>query len=67
MIHPVSGFIVGVYGVFVANLLCPGSLLVHVSPSDEFGTEVPAFTARQLNIQGYVVVGFLNNNNGKNL
>lgn len=67
VIHPVSGFIVGVYWIFVAYLLCPGSLLVHVRSSDEFGSKVPAFPPRQLDIQGQVVIGFLNNIDGKNL
>lgn len=63
MIHPVSGFIVGVYWIFIANFLRPGSLLVHVSSTDQFCTEIPAFPPGKLHVQSHVVVGFLNGEN----
>lgn len=67
MIHPVSGLIVWVYWILVSNFLRPGSLLVHVGSANEFGTKVPTLPPRQLNIQGHVVVGFLNAVNNTNL
>lgn len=42
VVHSVSTFIVGVDGVFVSNLRCSASLLVHVSPPYQLGTETPA-------------------------
>lgn len=42
VIHPVSGLIVWVYRVFVANLFGSVSLLVHVGSTNQFGTKVPA-------------------------
>lgn len=60
VIHPVSGFIVWVYWVLIANFLGSGSLLVHVGSPNQFGTKVPAFPSWQLNIQSYIVIGFLN-------
>lgn len=59
MIHPVSGLIVWVYGVFVANLFGPVSLLVHVGSANQFGTKVPALSSWQLNVHSYIVIGFL--------
>lgn len=59
VVHPVRGLVVGVYGVFVANLFGPVSLLVHVGPPNQFGTEVPVLPSRQLNVHGHIVVGFL--------
>lgn len=59
VIHPVSGLIVWVYRVFVANLFGPVSLLIHVGSTNQFGTKVPAFTSWQLNVHSYVVIGFL--------
>lgn len=60
VIHPVSGLIVRVYWVFVTNLFCPVSLLVHVGSTNQFGTKVPALPSGELNVHSYVVVGFLN-------
>lgn len=59
MIHSVRGLVVGVYGIFVANLLGPVSLLVHVGPTDQFGTKVPVLPSGQLNVHRHIVVGFL--------
>lgn len=59
MIHPVSGLIVRVYRVFVANLFGPVSLLVHVGATNQFGTKVPAFPSWHLNVHNYIAIGFL--------
>lgn len=59
MIHPVSGLIVWVYWVFIANLLSPGSLLVHVGSTNQLGTKVPVLPPWQLNIQSYIVIRVL--------
>lgn len=59
VIHPVSGLIVWVYWVFVANLLGPGSFLVHVGSSNQLGTKVPALPPWQLNIHSDIVIGVL--------
>ena len=59
VVHLVGGRVVWVDGIFIANLGCPASLLVHVSPAHQLGTKVPAFTARQLHIDSYVIIGVL--------
>ena len=59
VVHPIGGFIVWVYGVLVADFCSSGSLLVHVGPTHQLGTKVPAFTARQLHIDSYVIIGVL--------
>lgn len=59
VVHPVSGLIIGVDWVFVADLFGPVSLLVHVGTANQFGTKVPVLSSRQLNVHGYIVIGFL--------
>lgn len=59
VIHPVGGLIVWVDGVFVANLLGPVPLLVHVGSADQLGTKVPVLPARQLDVHSHIIIGFL--------
>ena len=59
VVHPVGGLIVRVDWVLVADLLGPGSLLVHVGSAHQLGTEVPALPPGQLDIHSEIVIGIL--------
>lgn len=59
VVHSVGGLVIGVNGIFVAELLGSLPLLMHVSPSHQFGSKVPTLTAGQFNVRADGVESFL--------
>lgn len=59
MVHCVGGLVIGVNGIFVAELLGSLPLLMHVSPSHQFGSKVPTLTSGQFNVHADGVESFL--------
>lgn len=67
VIHSIGRRIIGVNRVLITELFGPLSLLIHVGPTHQLGSEMPTLASRQFYVHSYIVISLLQSKKKKRM